>query len=257
MAKINQSLVRRASKAQELRDKQSQALRIYGDDIARVSTVLGTWNDDPEERLMDWAAFSGFSWRADRDEAATIGTHVHEMIEDCLKLVQNKSLEFSDLDSYMGAFQTMSAGFQKVAPRHREVVMRCFMAFLGWASRFQRFDIIALEEKIISQDLKVGGTCDFKGILDWGQGPARVLLDWKTSKSTNMKHKVQLAAYSILHKCKHPNDPPFDYYGVIRFDKVAGTWHDHFTDHKDILEDEEFFMHLVQGFHMRRKLKMF
>jgi len=257
MTRIEPALARKISKSQQMKDEQAQANRIYGDDIARVSTVLSTWDDDPEEKLMDWAASLGHGWRESRHEAATIGTHVHEMIEDFFKMMQRGEIVFGDSNSYMLALQRVKIRLQGVMPRHRERVMRAFMAFMDWASRFNSIGIISLEERIICQEMKIGGTCDFKGIIGQGGQLLRVMLDWKTSRMTQMKHKVQLGAYSVLHKIKYPEDEPFDFYGVIRFDKMMGVWEEHYTDHDGILEAEEFFLHMVKGYHMRKKLQMF
>lgn len=258
MAKIPTPLVRRpTSKAAQRRQKEEAARNIYGEDIARVSTVLDSWHDDPEEKIADWVAWQGFKWRETRDRAAEIGTHTHQMIEDCLKLVQMGEISFADVGKAIHSFQTISAGFQRVPVALRETVMRCFMGFVTWAARFPSLKVISLEETIIDRKLKIGGTCDFKGIVDWGEGPKRLLLDWKTSSKTHRKHKVQIGAYSHLHKVKYPNDPPFDFYGVIRFDREMGGFEEHYTNADDIVKDERFFLKLVELHHMSKDLVMF
>ena len=232
---------------------------IYGDDIARVSTVLGMWNDDPGEKLMDWAGAMGYRWRGVREDAATIGTHTHKLIEDTLTLVQRGALKVDSLDDDAESMQRFMQGAANVPAKFQKPVSLAFGAFVRWASSFAVVEPTALEETIICQEWGLGGTCDFKGILDAGDGsgPKRVMIDWKTSSRTSMKHKVQLGAYSLLHRHKYPDDPPFDFYGVIRFCKKTGVFEQHWTDYDDLQNDEEFFLKLLDIYRSRKALQMF
>lgn len=232
---------------------------IYGDDIARVSTVLSMWNDDPGEKLMDWAGAMGYGWRGIREDAASIGTHTHTLIEDTLTLVQRGSLKFDTIEATQESMAKFMSGMVNVPKKFQKPVMLSFGAFMRWASTFAVIEPTQLEETIICDEWGLGGTCDFKGVVDYGDGtgPKRVMIDWKTSSRTSMKHKVQLAAYSLLHRWKYPDDPPFDYYGVIRFCKKTGVYEQHWTDYEDLQNDEEFFLKLLDIYHSRKLLKMF
>lgn len=257
MAKLDIDWRPATSTASELKKKQAEAKKIYGDDIARVSTVLETWNDDPEEALSDWVASQGYQWRQTRDVAAQIGTHTHQLIEDALTLFARGQLRFDDFANSVITFQKLTASFQRVPQHLQQQVMLCFSSFCRWFAQFPHVEVIAIEERVICPDLKLGGTCDFKAVFDWGAGPKRVMIDWKTSNKTYTKHLVQLGAYSILHKWKHPNDPPFDFYGTVRFDKKMGGYEEHFAGPADIAKAEEFFLHLLKGYHMRKNLPSF
>ncbi len=245
------------SETQRLKLEQEAARKIYGENIDRVSTILDSWNDDPDENLYDWAASKGYSWREARDHAARIGTHTHQLIEDWLTLYARGEIVFSDWTGAVISFKKLTASFSRVPAELQPIVMTCFRGFCEWFARFPSVKVIAIEERIINPELGLGGTCDFKCVLDWGEGPKRVMIDWKTSNKTYMKHQVQLGAYSLLHKWKHPNDPPFDFYGVVRFDKKMGGFEEHYTDHDGILKSERFFLHLLEGVRMRKELVMF
>lgn len=226
------------TESERRRYEEEDAKNIYGEGIDRVSTILSLWNNDPEEKLMDWAASKGHGWRPYRAECARIGTATHEMIEsDCNAIKARQSWE---------TIMQMSASALARQPLAiRETVQRCYAGWVQWVSRFNRFDVIAAEETIIHDGLKVGGTCDLKAIVDYGEGPKRIMCDWKTSSGFHLKQRVQLSAYDILHKYAHPEDPPFDYYGIVRFDRRRGGFEELWFTPDVIVKDSELFLSLV------------
>jgi hypothetical protein len=206
---------------------------IYGNGIARVSDVLDAWGDPGQaEGLTNWAAGLGYSWQNVRQHAADVGTHTHSIIETMLRGVGAQSYD----DAYAIARKTVEVSQAIPASMHDEVGRACH-AFGQWCEG-KVIEPEHLEETIVDHARRFGGTCDFKGKING----ARCLLDWKTSKRTYRRHKVQLAAYAILHDLEHP-DEPIEFYGTVRLDKRLGVAEDHYWRNLDA--ERAFFLTLL------------
>ncbi len=194
------------------------AENIYGDDIDRVSTILDMWHDKGDA-LVSWAAnlaSSGKSWKEERDHAADVGTHTHDMIEMSLRHHYSGAV-----DREVIAGESL-AKLASIPHSMRDEVRLSCMGWSQWADG-KNIEPEYVEVKLIDRTMKIGGTPDFIGKING----VRYLLDWKTSKQVYRKHKVQMAAYKYLHDLFRP-DEPIERFGVVRLCKRTGVFDDHY-----------------------------
>ena len=111
-----------------------------------------------------------------RDEAGEDGSFVHDAIDRMIKGEQIKAEEIEKL-------------FKK-AERILKV-KRCLKAFLEFYNEYKPI-ILSTEYTVINEKERYAGTIDLKCSI----GGEEYLIDYKTSKSISVSHKVQLAAYN-------------------------------------------------------------
>lgn len=217
-------------------------MSIYGDNIARVSDVLDCWGE-PGDGLTDWAAGLGYSWKQVRQHAADVGTHTHTVIETLLRGVGVQDYDAAHAAAY-AAVEAAQAIPESMAA---EVKIAC-AAFGQWCEG-KVIEPEHLEETIVDRVRGFGGTCDFKGLVNG----KRCLLDWKTSKRTYPRHKVQIAAYAMLHELEHP-DEPIEFFGVLRLDKRLGVAEDHWW--RDLSVERKMFDVLLEVHRVGKMVKL-
>ena len=191
----------------------TQPYYLNGKRVPGVTTVLSLLGDN-KRQLMIWANKEGMEGRSiseKADEAATIGTIAHEMIE-----YELKGLEF-DGKKYP---EELVASAEKA-----------YLAWLEWKDFFE-FKDTASEVALVSQ-LGFGGTIDIATIKK-----VRSIVDLKTSGGTYSDHLIQIAAYGQLWNEHHPDDPIRAYY-ILRLGKEDGSFHYHYYPDLDN-EWEEF-----------------
>lgn len=177
-----------------------------GERVPRVSTIISRFKESGG--LVHWAwqlGMDGKDYKAVRDEAADAGTCAHAMIEAFIKsqpFVRQGWGEdvLAKADSAFAAFQTWAAG--------------------------TRLEPHASEVRMVSEQLRVGGTCDavikINGQLAIG--------DWKTG-SLYADHLYQVAAYSMLWEETHPDEPITGGYHLLRFSREnADFGHSYFGE---------------------------
>jgi hypothetical protein len=152
---------------------------------------------------MIWANREGFEGRdinQRADEAASIGTIAHEMIECDLKGVMFNA------DKY-----------------DKELVLRAENAYLAWLEwkDFFEFSDTKSELSLVSE-LGYGGTIDIATVKK-----SRSIIDLKTSSGTYEDHLIQISAYGHLWNEHYPNDPIKAYY-ILRLGKEDGSFHYHY-----------------------------
>ena len=218
-------------------------MSIYGENVARVSEILSAWNADGDG-LVNWAARIGPQWEQVRQHAADVGTHTHEVAEAALRRWDNDA----DADAQVGAalLTYMQAG--TVADNELEEVRIACSAFASWAAE-HTIRVEHLEHRLIDHDYGYGGTADFKGIING----RRCLIDFKTSGRAYKRHKVQLAAYALLHELHLP-DEPIDVYAVLRLDKKTGRPDFICWENLDI--EKELFSLLLDTYGLTSHIKM-
>lgn len=84
--------------------------------------------------------------------------------------------------------------------------------------REKRPTTLALEQSLLDEDLRFGGTFDGVFAIDG----AIWVVDWKTSNQISEDYKEQLAAYAHMWNKAHP-DQPVDDGVIVRVDKNART----------------------------------
>ena len=205
-----------------------------GTPLPRVSGVLDEWGIDADG-LQNWALFEqrrGNCHIEIRDEAATIGTASHALIENFL----DKSFSHVDVDD-----------------DHRERVARCVALFVDWHNRYEVKPLF-LELEMVSDTMLVGGTADFIGWIDG----VFMLVDWKTSSKHRRRYQVQLAAYAILWEAQRDKVEgwqPLEAIGTLRLSKKEGDIFEFRT--KDDWESEsQIFTALTLIYHQRQDLKL-
>ena len=140
-----------------------------------VTTILSDVLAKPA--LIHWAwdlGTKGINYRAFRDDLAEVGKLTHKMILTHLK---KETLVF---DEYS-----------------KEVINRAetaFLKYLEWEGQ-HRVEPQIVEEPLVSEIHRFGGTPDFLGMVDG----KLTLIDFKSSKAIYDDYFYQLAAYAILH----------------------------------------------------------
>lgn len=141
--------------------------------VPGVTSVLGML---AKPALIHWAwklGMEGVDYKKFRDKAADIGTLAHYLIQCEL------SSETPDLSQY--------------SPEMLDKAENCLISWWEW-KRAHTFDTILVEEKLVSETYRFGGTIDCLCAMD-GQ---LTLLDFKTGKGIYDSMLVQLSAYAKL-----------------------------------------------------------
>ena len=149
-----------------------------GKDVPRVSRIARLYAEPGDsDKLADWACFEAIrsgergAWRVVRDEAASIGTEAHALIEAVLS---ESDIEFEPTQKALAACRSW-------------VELR---ARIG-----SNFELVATEHQLTCSTY--GGTIDAIAKIDG----RTFVIDWKTGSKIRLSDKLQAAAYVML--CKH------------------------------------------------------
>ncbi|HNX03583.1 MAG TPA: hypothetical protein PKM71_07965 [Candidatus Cloacimonas sp.] len=150
---------------------------INGMRLPGVTTITGQelgWN---KGILIDWAnkkGLDGIETRAMVDDLADIGTLAHQFVLDQIKKVKTNTDAFSK--------------------DHIKKATNCLESYNNWAKN-KVIEPILLEERLISEKLKFGGTPDFYGKVDG----IFTLTDYKTGRGIYDEYLIQVAGgYLVL-----------------------------------------------------------
>ena len=197
--------------------------------VPGVTTIVGLLN---KPHLVAWAnrmGLQGIDTTAYTAAAAGAGTCAHEMIQ---AMVGGPEGDFS---KYTG--EEIEAA-QNAADKFRE-----------W---LQNHDMQThlIEEQLVSERHRVGGTIDWYGELDGKM----TLVDIKTSGNVYAEHVIQVAAYAQILK---DEDYPVEDVRILRF-----SWEDD-DDHRDMslsgrLLEAGFniFLHLREVYDLQKEIKI-
>lgn len=151
----------------------------HGVEVPSATTILKILN---KPTLVKWANYLGFKrLHVDEivDEAARLGTTVHDLINSTLNNEYIIYIEREDIPTYL--------------------VQMYMMRFKRWLSTHE-LEPILLEKSLTSE--LFGGTidcyCKITGCGDDKVTPKYTIIDFKTSKSIHMSMFFQLAMYCIL-----------------------------------------------------------
>jgi hypothetical protein len=174
-----------------------------GKRVPGVTTVLSMLGFN-KRQLMIWANKEGFEGRdinQRADEAATVGTIAHEMVEMDLK-----HLPFDAT---------------KYPPELVAKAENAYLAWLEWKDFFEFTDTQS-ELALVSEAHGFGGTIDIAAVKK-----VKSIIDLKTSNGTYEDHLIQIAAYGGLYNECYPDDPIRAYY-ILRLGKEDGSFHYHY-----------------------------
>lgn len=205
-----------------------------GQKVPGVTTIGNRFKDSGGLIIWAWTRgrdFPNEELYATRDKAAELGTIVHAMVQ-----------EYVELET------TMIHGFD-LSQEDQDKVMSAFDAFQEWFE-MNRFEVLAQEESLVSEQYQFGGT--FDAVARDGKGRI-VLLDWKTSDGVWPEMLVQLAAYRILWNENHPDLPLTGGSHLCRFAKANGDFAHHY--YPDLSDAERQFILLREAYDLDKLLK--
>lgn len=194
--------------------------------VPGVTTVLNILN---KPALVYWAwnlGMKGLDFRKVTDQAASIGTIAHYLVECYLKGQE------PDLGDY--------------TPNNIRPARLAFGAFEEWWTT-QSLTVIGSEEQLASDKFQYGGTID---IMAQGatKGDIR-LIDVKTSKAIYDEMLMQLAAYRQIWDENNP-DRPVTSCHIIRLGKEDGSFSLHNYGRLDY--ELDLFKHLLAFYTLQR-----
>ena len=149
-----------------------------------------------------------------RDDAGDVGSRVHGIIDDFMKLVI--------------AGQEPADPMVMVKEEVDFRVVSCFRAFLDWYKK-SGYRPIFSEKRQASLIHEFAGTIDDAGII----GDKTVLMDLKSSNQINDDYYLQVAAYVYMEEERDP-DIRFDEAWIIRLGKNDGAFEARCIARKDI-----------------------
>jgi len=170
-----------------------------GTRVPGVTTVIGgqlAWN---KGALMYWAwdqGRNGKDFRETKDVAADLGTRVHALIENEMRL--------------------------KPMPEIPKDCEASLLAFYEWRDAF-KLESTGSEVPLVSEKYCFGGTIDYPVLVNG----RRCILDLKTSKAVYPDHRIQLAAYGQLWDETHPDDLVTGLH-LLQVGKEDGSFHHHY-----------------------------
>jgi len=200
-----------------------------GAKVPGVTTILGRFKESGA--LLQWAFSQGQAFERGeikglydkRDEAADIGTQVHEIVE-----CHMTGMPYED----------------PTDPR----VISGFEAYLKWQEQ-TRLKFVATELPLVSEQYQFGGTFDFIAEID-GE---LCLGDVKTSKGVYSDFLCQLAAYDILWHENYPDRPLTGGFHLCKFSKQHGDFSHHYWPNLD--DAREQFLLLRRAYDLDKELK--
>jgi len=181
------------------RTKAHQRYYVDGLRVPGATTVVDVLGYN-KRALIGWArktALAGEDPFKVRDEAADIGTIAHGLIEELLTGREFPRGEYP--------------------PAYVETAEGCLGGFEEWVEK-NNVEAVGSEVQLTHKDLYYGGTIDFEAVVDGMYS----LIDFKTSSSIWMEHRIQLASYAELlriHKGVYPK------LYLLHLDKEAGCVH--------------------------------
>lgn len=193
-----------------------------------VTTITGLL-DKPA--LIKWAnnlGLKGIDSTKYVDDKADIGTLAHAMITDNLKNEPTDTLDY--------------------AGKQIKIAENCVLSYLEWA-KDKDIKPILIEEPMISETYKVGGTVDIYAEVNG----VKELIDLKTGNGIWPEHHIQVAAYAGIldengHKAEKVRILNIPRHETENFQEVVLS--------KRALElNKHIFLNLVKIYNLKKELK--
>ncbi len=212
------------------RAKAHQRYRLAdGTIVPGVTTIVGLLN---KPYLVAWAnkmGLQGVDTTAYTAAAAGAGTCAHEMIQ---AMVGGTDVDFS-----------------KYTGEEIEAAQNAAEKFRAW---LQNHDMQThlIEEQLVSERYRVGGTIDWYGELDGRM----TLVDIKTSGNVYAEHIIQVAAYAQMLK---DEEYPVDGVRILRFSREDNDDHRDFAVADRLLKAGlNIFLRLREVYDLRKEIKI-
>ena len=213
----------------EYRSKNFDTYKFNGIPIPRVSNILKECIS--KEFLISWAARLGTQqYMIEKNRATTIGTRVHEMIENYLLTGNDLNLSY------------------KIVPNYIKSVNIAYNNFKLWVDNINNLGykiekILAIEQKVTCP--YYGGTIDCIMKING----AIYIIDFKTSKQISYEYIIQTCAYMwLINNRFFPEISHIDGVGIIRVDKEKeGKFEDLFLN-EHIPYQKEIIDQYIRGF---------
>ena len=196
-----------------------------GEIVCGVTTIIGDIIAKPA--LIHWAWKLGMEnrdYRKERDKAGDIGSIAHYLIKCHLKNEKPKLEEYANSNI--------------------EKAETAFLAFLDFEKQ-NKLETKLVEEMLISEKLKYGGTPDWYGFFN-GE---LALLDFKSGKYLYPEFKLQIAAYKKLLE-EHGYEVKTTH--LLQIDKDTGEFHHYTLGNLD--EAWQMFELLLQIYPIKKRL---
>ncbi len=161
--------------------------------VPGVTTIVGLLN---KPALVKWAnnlGLQGIDSSKYTDEMAQIGTLAHDMV---LCYYRNEKPDLSDY-----------------TPNQIELAENALLSYWAWEKQ-HRVEPIIIEEPLVSETMRYGGTPDCYCLLD----DIPTLLDFKTGKAIYPEYFYQVSAYARLLE---ERDKPVDSLRILRIGRDA------------------------------------
>ena len=169
-----------------LREHQKYYIGKGKKQVSGVTTIIDQNLGWKYPALLGWTKKQlrqGIDPDASMNEAGTVGTLVHAMIE----------AQFSGKEVDMQFFSPSQQGLARVA----------YSAFLLWWNK-QKYEVIGAELQLVHKTLRYGGTIDLLCKSKHGKVKILTLIDFKSSSAIYLDHRIQASAYQqlVFHKYK-------------------------------------------------------
>ena len=200
-------------------DSHTKYYNTHGIEVPSATTILKLLN---KPQLVKWANYLGFnSLNVDSvlNEASTLGTHIHNLINAILNNYYIIYINREELPS--------------------DVVYSYINRFKQWLN-INTLEPILLEKSITSD--KFGGTLDCYGILNGKY----TIIDFKTSKKIYLTMFFQLALYTILLEEK---GYPVEQVGILLVNPKITSNNEKYIDREKLQPYIDFVKKLVDLFH--------
>ena len=169
-----------------------------GEPCVGVTTVLGVMN---KPALVAWAnrlGLDGYEVGKYVDALANIGTLIHYLIE----------CDITGQEPVLGDYTANEI----------ETAKEAFKKWTAWKSKVE-FKLLGSELQVVSDTLKVGGTCDVYAEING----KKTVLDIKTSKACYSEQRTQVVAYAEIMK---ENGKEVDECRIIRIGRAENEGFD-------------------------------
>lgn len=221
----------------------SRSYSIDGIEFPSVTTILGVLGKG--DALLGWAVKCAtkyirdnmnddsdldsvlrnaeIEWKSVREEAADIGTEIHQLIHKYIQFGKDAN----------GAY--------------RQEVEKGFLAFLDW-EREHAVKWVSTELSVVSRVHGFAGTLDAICLFDG----KKYLIDFKSSKGFYGGYDMQLAAYRLAAaEGGHQTEGC----GILRLDKETGL--PEWKDYSDIqIQAERAFVSLVKFYYLQKNRRL-
>lgn len=204
-----------------------------GTRVPGVTTILGRYKESGG--LLQWAHGVGYAQGekgeqpnlyAPRDEAADVGTLIHDLIER---------------DIHGELHPAIPASME-------ERVISGYSAWRDWLA-LNKCEFYATEVPLVSEEYRFGGTIDV--VLKMPNGGLS-LADWKSSAAVYSDYLIQLAAYRQLWE-ENGHPPITEGFNLFRFSKDHGDFeHRRWPELRDAWE---LFKHLRAAYDLDKLVK--